>query len=124
MFISNIYFFRYPKLYLRIFDKYSKRSITFIDESGTIEKNDPQSDYYVLTAVVMQEKGMKFLHQKTQELKKEIWEIVQGLKKQMPIQFELHMTEIKDSKGFFKPLRGKKNKAETVITSINLILIR
>ncbi|MBA7663418.1 hypothetical protein ES703_71459 [subsurface metagenome] len=52
--------------------------LAFIDESGTIHQNDPQSNYYVLTSVVMQEKGMKFLHQKTQELKKEIWNIVQG----------------------------------------------
>ena len=66
----------------------------------------------------MQEKGMKFLHQKTQELKKEIWKIVQGSKKRMPVHFELHMEEIKDSKGFFKPLRGEKANAECILRKI------
>ncbi len=92
--------------------------LAFIDESGTIQEKNPQNNYYVLTTVVMQEKGMKYLHQKTQELKKEIWKIVQGSKKRMPIQFELHMQEIKDSKGFFKPLRSKKDKAENILRKV------
>jgi len=92
--------------------------LAFIDESGTIHESNTQNNHYVLTAVVMQEKGMKFLHQKTQKLKKEIWKIVQGSKKQMPIQFELHMQEIKDSKGFFKPLRGKKDTTEHILRFI------
>ncbi len=92
--------------------------LAFIDESGTIQPNDPQSNYYVLTSVVMQEKGMKFLHQKTQELKKEIWNIVQDPNKQMPISFELHMKEIKDAKKNFRPLRGNKEKTEYTIRKI------
>lgn len=92
--------------------------LAFIDESGTIEEKNPQNNYYVLTALVMQEKGMKYLHQKTQELKKEIWEIVHGSKKQMPLQFELHMQEIKDSKRLYKPLRGQKDKTESILRKI------
>lgn len=92
--------------------------LAFIDESGTIHSKNPQNNYYVLPAVIMQEKGMKFLHRETQELKIRIWQLVQGKKKKMPPHFELHMQEIKDAKGFFKPLRGKKDKTEEVIRSI------
>ena len=60
--------------------------LAFIDESGTIQEKDPQSNYYVLTKAVMKEKGMKFLHQKSQELKEEIWKIVHGEKKKYAIE--------------------------------------
>ena len=36
----------------------------------------------------------------------------------MPTNFELHMNEIKDSKGYYKRLRGKKDKAESIIRKV------
>jgi len=92
--------------------------LVFIDESGTIQENDPQSNYYTLTAMIMQEKGMKFLHRETQELKKEIWRIVQGQRKRMPRNFEIHMQDIINAKKSFKPLRGKKQKTENILKKI------
>jgi len=92
--------------------------LAFIDESGNIHPNDPQNNNYILTVVVMHEKGMKFLHRESQELKKKIWQLVQGEKKSMPITFEVHMQEIKDAKGYFKPLRGENAKTEQVLSSI------
>ena len=64
--------------------------LAFINESGTIQQNDPQSNYYVLTAMVMQEKGMKFLHRESQELKNEIWKLVHGTINVMPLNWEIH----------------------------------
>ena len=92
--------------------------LAFIDESGTIQENDPQCNYYILTAMVMQEKGMKFLHRETQELKKKIWSLIHGTEKVMPYNFELHMTEIVDAKKNYKPLRGKREKTEKVLKFI------
>lgn len=92
--------------------------LVFIDESGTIQENDPQSNYYTLTAMIMQEKGMKFLHRETQELKKEIWTSVQGQKKTMPRNFEIHMQEIVDAKNKFRPLRGNKQKTEEILKKV------
>ena len=92
--------------------------LAFIDESGTIQEDDPQSNYYVLTAMVMQEKGMKFLHRETQALKKEMWRLVHGPKKVMPRNFELHMTNIIDAKKYYKPLRGNRQKTEEVLKKI------
>ena len=92
--------------------------LAFIDESGSIQENDPQNNYYILTSAVMQEKGMKYLYKNTQDLKKDIWNMVQGPNCQMPIEFELHMHEIKMSKGYFKPLKGLKDKAEIIIRKV------
>ena len=92
--------------------------LAFIDESGTIQENDPQCNYYVLTAMVMQEKGMKFLHKETQALKEKIWRLVHGTKKIMPYNFEIHMTDIVDAKKNYKPLRGKKEKTEKILKLI------
>jgi hypothetical protein len=92
--------------------------LAFIDESGTIQENDPQCNYYVLTAMVMQEKGMKFLHRETQELKKEIWRLVHGTKKVMPRNFEIHMKDIVGAKSSYKPLRGNRQKTEEVLKKI------
>ncbi|KKN26012.1 hypothetical protein LCGC14_0879000 [marine sediment metagenome] len=89
--------------------------LAFIDESGTIQENDPQSNYYVLTAMVMQEKGMKFLHRETQELKREIWRLVHGPKNVMPRNFEIHMKDILNAKNKYKPLRGNKQKTEEIL---------
>ena len=92
--------------------------LVFIDESGTMQENDPQSNYYTLTAMIMQEKGMKFLHRETQELKKEIWGIVQGPRKRMPSNFEIHMQDIINAKKSFKPLRSNKQKTEEILRKI------
>jgi len=78
--------------------------LAFIDESGTIDKDDPQCKYYVLTAMVIQERGIKFLHRETQKLKSDIWELVQGTQLIMPQKFEIHMQEIIDAKKAYKPL--------------------
>ena len=92
--------------------------LVFIDESGTIQENDPQCNYYVLTAMVMQEKGMKFLHRETQELKKQIWQLVHGAKRVMPLNYEIHLKDIVDAKKHYKPLRGKKEKIEKILKKI------
>jgi len=92
--------------------------LAFIDESGTIQENDPQCNYYTLTAMVMQEKGMKFLHRETQGLKEKIWRLIHGTKKVMPHNFEIHMTDIVDAKKSYKPLRGKREKTEKVLKII------
>lgn len=92
--------------------------LAFIDESGTIQENDPQNNYYVLPAIVMQEKGMKFLHRETQELKEKIWILVHGTKKRMPHNFEIHMKDIVDTKKSYKPLRGKREKTEELLRII------
>ena len=92
--------------------------LAFIDESGTIQENDPQCNYYVLTAMVMHEKGMKFLHRETQELKKEIWRLVQRTEKVMPRNFEIHMKDIIDAKKNYKPLRSNKQKKEEILRKI------
>ena len=89
--------------------------LAFIDESGTIQEDDPQSNYYVLTAMVMQEKGMKFLHRETQELKRKMWRLVHGTKKIMPRNFEIHMKDILNAKNNYKPLRGNKQKTEEIL---------
>ena len=98
--------------------------LAFIDESGTIGKDDPQCKYYVLTAMVMQEKGIKFLHRETQKLKKDIWELVQGTQKKMPQTFEIHMQEIIDAKKAYKPLRGNKLKTEIILKRIYSFISR
>jgi len=92
--------------------------LAFIDESGTMQANDPNNNYYIITAMVMQEKGMKFLHQKSQALKKEIWQLVQGTKKSMPPNFEIHLQEILDAKKYFKPLRSNIQKTEDFLNKI------
>lgn len=92
--------------------------LAFIDESGTIQENDPQCKYYVLTAMIMQEKGMKFLHRETQLLKKEIWRLVHGTKKAMPRNFEIHMKYIIAAKKGYKPLHGNRQKTEEVLKKI------
>ena len=92
--------------------------LAFIDESGTIQQNDPQCNYYTLTAMVIHEKGMKFLHRETQALKEKIWRLVHGTEKVMPYNFEIHMTEIVDAKKSYKPLRGKREKTEKVLKII------
>jgi hypothetical protein len=92
--------------------------LAFIDESGTIQENDPQCKYYILTAMLMQEKGMKYLHRETQELKRGMWRIVHGTKKVMPHNFEIHMKDIISAKNSYKPLRGKRQKTEEALKKI------
>ncbi len=92
--------------------------LAFIDESGTIQEDDPQCNYYVLSAMVMQEKGIKFLHRETQELKKEMWRLVQGKSEVMPRKFEIHLKDIIDAKNGYKPLRGNKQKTEEILNKL------
>ena len=68
--------------------------------------------------MVMHEKGMKFLHRETQELKKEIWRLVQRTEKVMPRNFEIHMKDIIDAKKNYKPLRSNKQKKEEILRKI------
>ena len=92
--------------------------LAFIDESGTIQEEDPQCNYYVLTTMVMQEKGMKYLHRESQRVKKEVWKIIHGIKKVMPLNFEIHMKDLVAAKKHYKPLRGKRENTEEILKKI------
>ena len=79
----------------------------YIDESGTVDLNDPSSKEYVRTAVIIHEQDWSKVQEACRELKFEIWEMLNDKSvNEPPIDFELHMKEICDREGYFECLEG------------------
>jgi len=79
----------------------------YIDESGTPKPKDIDNNFYVLAAVVMQEKGLNYLNTECDNVKKEIWEIIRTKEdsESYPSKFEIHMDDINGRRNLYQGLK-------------------
>lgn len=95
----------------------------FIDESGNPDVNDVNSHFFVLSALVMQEKGFPFLNQGAKELKLRIWDILNDYNDvEIPSDFELHLKEITSKIKHFSTLWNDDEKVIRVLDEIYLYI--
>ena len=92
----------------------------FIDESGTTHQNDKDNLIYVYCALIMQEKGWKYLHNETMHLKQRIWKIIKKKDAgyESPDNFEIHLKDIVNRNNYFKNL---KDNDRSVLSIFNMI---
>lgn len=91
----------------------------YIDESGNVDLNDPNSKEYVLTAVIIHERDWFIVQEACRELKFEIWEMLdEDNLIEPPNDFEMHMKEISNRKGYFECLIGDDNKWYKIVDEI------
>ena len=97
----------------------------YIDESGTVDLYDPNSKEYVLTAVIIHERDWFNIQEACRDLKYEIWSMLdEDNLFEPPNDFELHMKEICDRKGYFECLKDDDhwfNIVDEIFTRISWI---
>ncbi|MCK4380889.1 MAG: DUF3800 domain-containing protein [Candidatus Lokiarchaeota archaeon] len=98
----------------------------YIDESGTPDPKDKHNNFYVLAAVVMQEKGLNYLNKEWDKLKKEIWELVKNDEDSdiIPSKFEIHMNDINGRRKFYESLNDDIKKWYNIVTKIYTLISR
>ncbi|MEE9379510.1 MAG: DUF3800 domain-containing protein [Candidatus Lokiarchaeia archaeon] len=98
----------------------------YIDESGTPDPHEKNNKFYVLAAVVMQEKGLNYLNAKCDKIKQEIWEIIKNEEDSeiFPPKFEIHMDDINGRRNHYKSLKDDVNKWHKVVTNVYKLISR
>lgn len=98
----------------------------FIDESGTPNLDDNESKFYILAAVIMKDQGLNFLHNGSEKIKQEIWEIVRSKSdtKKYPPKFEIHMDDINGRRFLFQNLKDDVNKWLKVVKKVYYFISR
>jgi len=78
----------------------------YIDESGNSNENDPKSQEYVLTAVIVHEMYWKTFQDACRNLKQDIWELLNESEiKEMPETFELHFKDLTNRENDYEKLK-------------------
>lgn len=78
----------------------------YVDESGNVDLNDPNSKEYILTAVIIHERDWFNIQKACRDLKHEIWSMLdENNLLEPPNDFELHMSEICNRKDYFLYLK-------------------
>lgn len=81
----------------------------FIDESGNPELNDKYNHFYVLPALIIQEKGFPYLHTNWKNLKQNVRSIlVSNSDFEFDEEIELHLKDITNRNGNFKILEDNE----------------
>ena len=96
----------------------------YIDESGSPKLKDKDNQFYVLAAVVMQERGLNFLNFECDKTKQELWDVVRTKddSESYPPKFEIHMDDINGRRRLYKTLKDDEDKWYKVVSKVyNLI---
>jgi len=98
----------------------------YIDESGTPDPKDEHNSFYVLAAVVMQEKGLNYLNKEWDKVKKEIWELIKNNEDSeiIPSKFEIHMDDINGRRKYYESLKDDIKKWHNLVTKIYTLISR
>ncbi len=98
----------------------------YIDDSGTPEPKDRNNKFYVLAAVVMQEKGLNYLNTECDNVKQEIWDMIKTKEdpESYPPKFEIHMDNINGRRNMYQSLKDDVDKWYKVVTKVYTLISR
>lgn len=96
----------------------------FIDESGNPDLKDRNNKFYVLAAVVMQEKGVNYLNTECDKVKQEIWDMIKtekNLESHLP-ELEIHMDDINGRRNLYQCLKDDIGKWYKVVNKVYTLI--
>ena len=98
----------------------------YVDESGTPGPKDKNNKFYVLAAVVMQERGLNFLNSECDTIKQEIWDLIKTKEdpETYPPKFEIHMDDINGRRNLYKRLGDDEEKWYKVVEKVYTLISR